>query len=52
MALGDRLDVERSDNIVGIRYLSPLGPIRFDVGFKLDRRAIGTELEKRAATRN
>ena len=23
---------------VGIRYRSPLGPLRFDVGFKLDRR--------------
>lgn len=33
----------------GVRYRSPVGPIRFDVGFKLDRRTIGTELEKRAA---
>jgi outer membrane translocation and assembly module TamA len=29
----------------GLRYRSPIGPIRFDVGFKMDRRAVagGTE---------
>ena len=31
----------------GARYRSPIGPIRFDVGFKLDRRMLGTELERR-----
>lgn len=31
----------------GLRYRSPIGAIRFDVGFKLDRRVIGTELEPR-----
>jgi outer membrane translocation and assembly module TamA len=31
----------------GMRYLSPVGPIRVDVGFKLDRRVIGGSLEKR-----
>lgn len=25
----------------GIRYRSPVGPLRFDIGFKLDRRAFG-----------
>ena len=29
----------------GLRYKSPIGPIRFDVGFKLDRREIGGRLE-------
>jgi outer membrane protein insertion porin family len=29
----------------GIRYRSPIGPIRFDVGFKLDRREIAGRLE-------
>jgi len=29
----------------GLRYHSPIGPIRFDVGFKLDRRVIGGALE-------
>jgi outer membrane protein insertion porin family len=32
---------------VGARYRSPIGPIRLDVGFKLDRRQLGTELERR-----
>ena len=32
---------------LGARVRSPLGPIRFDVGFKLDRRIIGTKLEPR-----
>jgi len=31
---------------VGARYRSPIGPIRLDVGFKLDRRRLGTELER------
>ena len=29
----------------GLRYRSPIGPIRFDVGFKLDRREIGGKPE-------
>jgi outer membrane protein insertion porin family len=29
----------------GARYRSPIGPIRFDIGYKLDRRTIGTRLE-------
>lgn len=29
----------------GVRYRSPIGPIRFDVGFKLDRRAVAGRLE-------
>jgi outer membrane protein insertion porin family len=33
----------------GIRYRSPIGPIRFDIGFKMDRREIGGELEPRRA---
>ena len=33
----------------GLRYRSPIGPIRLDIGFKLDRRLIGTSLEKRYA---
>ncbi len=33
----------------GLRYRSPIGPIRFDVGFKLDRREIGGTLEPRRA---
>jgi outer membrane protein insertion porin family len=32
----------------GLRYRSPVGPIRVDVGFKLDRREIGGHLEPRA----
>jgi outer membrane translocation and assembly module TamA len=32
---------------VGLRYKSPIGPIRFDVGFKLDRRELGGALEHR-----
>jgi outer membrane protein assembly complex protein YaeT len=27
----------------GIRYLSPVGPLRFDVGYKLNRRVIGLD---------
>ncbi len=30
---------------LGIRYKSPFGPLRFDVGFKVDRREIGGRLE-------
>jgi outer membrane protein assembly factor BamA len=33
----------------GARYRSPIGPIRVDIGFKLDRRMIGTNLEPRYA---
>ena len=33
----------------GVRYRSPIGPIRVDLGFKLDRRLIGTALEPRYA---
>jgi outer membrane protein insertion porin family len=32
---------------VGLRYKSPFGPIRLDVGFKMDRREIGGQLEPR-----
>ena len=32
---------------VGIRYRSPLGPLRFDVGFKLDRRDLVHGVERR-----
>ena len=34
---------------VGVRYRSPIGPIRFDIGFKTDRREIGGVLEPRRA---
>ena len=33
----------------GLRYQSPVGPIRFDVGFKMDRKIVGGELEPRRA---
>ena len=34
----------------GVRYRSPVGPLRLDVGFKLDRlRVIAGELERRRA---
>jgi outer membrane protein insertion porin family len=34
----------------GIRYRSPIGPIRFDIGFKIDRReTLSGELERRPA---
>jgi outer membrane protein insertion porin family len=33
---------------VGFRYRSPLGPLRFDIGFKLDRRAFTSRSERRA----
>jgi outer membrane protein insertion porin family len=32
----------------GVRYRSPIGPIRVDLGFKMDRRDLGGELEKRS----
>lgn len=32
----------------GIRYRSPLGPLRFDIGFKLDRRDFTRGTERRA----
>jgi outer membrane translocation and assembly module TamA len=32
----------------GIRYRSPLGPLRLDVGFKLDRRDLNRGSERRA----
>ena len=31
----------------GLRYRSPVGPIRVDVGFKMDRREFGGQLEPR-----
>ena len=34
---------------VGARYRSPIGPIRLDLGYKLDRRVIGARLEPRYA---
>jgi outer membrane protein assembly complex protein YaeT len=33
----------------GLRYRSPIGPVRVDLGFKLDRRMIGGSLESRTA---
>ncbi|HXW05367.1 MAG TPA: POTRA domain-containing protein [Vicinamibacterales bacterium] len=33
----------------GVRYISPIGPLRLDLGFKLDRREIGGALESRTA---
>jgi outer membrane protein insertion porin family len=33
---------------VGIRYRSPLGPLRLDIGFKLDRRDLNRGTERRA----
>jgi outer membrane protein insertion porin family len=33
----------------GLRYRSPIGPIRIDLGFKMDRRVIGGRLEPRTA---
>jgi len=45
------LDFTRLRGSVGFggRYRSPIGPIRVDVGFKLDRRVLGTQLEPRYA---
>ena len=33
----------------GLRYRSPIGPIRLDLGFKPDRRELGGQLEPRTA---
>jgi outer membrane protein insertion porin family len=33
----------------GLRYRSPVGPIRVDLGFKMDRREIRGRLEPRTA---
>jgi outer membrane protein insertion porin family len=33
----------------GVRYRSPIGPVRVDLGFKMDRRQFGGGLEKRTA---
>ena len=33
----------------GVRYLSPVGPIRVDLGFKLDRREFAGERERLTA---
>ena len=33
----------------GVRYASPIGPVRVDLGFKLDRRTIAGRLEPRTA---
>jgi outer membrane translocation and assembly module TamA len=35
----------RGSSGFGLRYGSPIGPIRFDVGFKMDRRTIAGTLE-------
>ena len=45
------LDLSRLRGSVGFgaRYRSPIGPIRVDMGFKLDRRRIGDTLEPRYA---
>jgi outer membrane protein insertion porin family len=45
------LDLSRVRGSVGVgaRYRSPIGPIRVDLGFKLDRRILGTQLEPRYA---
>ena len=32
----------------GLRYRSPIGPVRLDLGFKMDRREIGGQLERRS----
>ncbi len=34
---------------IGIRYKSPIGPIRVDLGFKVHREVIGNALESRTA---
>jgi outer membrane protein assembly factor BamA len=39
----------RSSTGFGLRYRSPIGPVRFDVGFKTERRVIGGTLEPRRA---
>jgi outer membrane protein insertion porin family len=37
----------RGSSGFGIRYRSPIGPIRVDLGFKMDRREVGGRLEPR-----
>jgi outer membrane protein assembly complex protein YaeT len=37
----------RSAAGVGVRYMSPIGPVRIDFGFKTDRRQFGGRLESR-----
>jgi outer membrane protein assembly factor BamA len=39
----------RGSSGFGLRYRSPIGPIRLDLGFKMDRRVIGGRLEPRTA---
>lgn len=34
---------------VGVRYLTPIGPVRLDLGFKMDRRQITDRLEPKTA---
>jgi outer membrane protein insertion porin family len=45
------LDLSRLRGSVGFggRYATPIGPIRIDIGFKLDRRTVGARLEPRYA---
>ncbi|HEY0143306.1 MAG TPA: translocation/assembly module TamB domain-containing protein [Thermoanaerobaculia bacterium] len=40
-----RFDQLRYGVGVGVRYLSPVGPLRLDFGYKLDRRIIGTDAD-------
>ncbi|HEX6160888.1 MAG TPA: BamA/TamA family outer membrane protein, partial [Thermoanaerobaculia bacterium] len=40
-----RFDQLRYGVGVGLRYLSPVGPLRLDFGYKLDRRIIGEDTE-------
>ena len=39
------LDEIRVTTGFGVRYRSPIGPIRFDIGFKLDRQVVAGRLE-------
>jgi outer membrane protein insertion porin family len=39
------LDEARATAGFGLRYRSPIGPIRFDIGFKLDRQLVAGRLE-------
>ena len=43
------LDELRGSVGFGVRYRSPIGPVRVDLGFKLDRREFGGRLEPRTA---
>ena len=43
------LDELRGSVGFGVRYNSPIGPVRLDLGFKLDRRFINARLEPRTA---